>query len=308
MSENHGHDHSHSFTRGYHAHAPADQMGRAFFIILGVLGVEIAGGLISNSLALLSDAGHVLTDAAAVGLSWFAIRRAQKPPSYKMTYGYYRTGTIAAFINAVSLIIIALVIGWEAYGRIFNPEPVGGVVMLTVAVVGLLANLYVVAGMRGAKDLNVRSAVLHMAGDAAASAGVIAGGIIIALTGWYIIDPMISLGIALLIAGGAFRLIRETVAVFMESTPADIDLEQVIGLLTGIEGVRGVHDIHAWSIATGRNALSCHIVVDGSSTISEGTELLRIIEQELARLGICHSTIQFEDASHLHGKQHLCTL
>ncbi|MFZ5597139.1 MAG: cation diffusion facilitator family transporter [Bacillota bacterium] len=283
-------------------------MGIAFFITLAILVVEAAGGIISNSLALLSDAGHVLTDVAAIGLSWYALRQARRPPSHKMTYGYFRTGILAAFINAVSLIIIALVIGWEAYGRLANPEPVAGYAMFISAAIGLTANLYMGLAMRDDNDLNVRSAVLHMLGDAAASAGVILGGVIIIFTGWYIVDPVLSLAIALLIAAGAWRLIKETVAILMEGTPVDISLEQVIESLMDNEGVREIHDIHVWAINRGKNALSCHVVVDGSMTVEEGQELLRKIEHDLLHLGINHTTIQFEDNSHPHEKQLLCSI
>lgn len=311
MSENHNHgnieDHHHC-SGGIHSHAPAGKMGTAFFITLAILAVEVAGGVISNSLALLSDAGHVLTDVAAIGLSWYALKQAQKPPSHKMTYGYFRTGILAAFINAVSLIAIALVIGWEAYGRLAHPEPVGSTAMFVSAGIGLLANLYMGLGMRGASDLNVRSAVLHMLGDAAASAGVIVGGIIIAFTGWYIIDPLLSLAIAVLIAAGAWRLVKETVSILMESTPASINLEQVAKIMLDTDGVQEIHDIHVWGITTGRNALSCHLVVDGGLTVGEGQRVLREIEHKLYHMGIRHTTIQFEDESHPHERQLLCSL
>lgn len=310
MSEtnNPGHVYNQHCSGGIHSHAPAGKMGLAFFITLVILTVEVAGGVISNSLALLSDAGHVLTDVAAIGLSWYALKQAQKPPSYKMTYGFFRTGILAAFINAVSLIIIALVIGWEAYGRLAHPEPVGGTAMFVSAGIGLLANLYMGLGIRHESDLNVRSAVLHMLGDAAASAGVIVGGIIIAFTGWYIIDPILSLAIAMLIAAGAWRLIKETVSILMESTPTDINLEQLIKSLRDTEGVQEIHDIHVWGITTGKNALSCHLVVDGGLTIGEGQRMLREIEHKLLHMGINHTTIQFEDESHPHDKQLLCSM
>ncbi len=308
----HEHSHNHSYADHHcggtmHSHAPSGKMGIAFFITLIILAVEITGGIISNSLALLSDAGHVFTDLAAIGLSWYALKQSQKPPSAKMTYGYQRTGILAAFINAVSLIVIALIIGWEAYGRLAHPEPVGSTAMFVSAGFGLLANLYMGLGMKHESDLNVRGAVLHMLGDAAASAGVIVGSIIIALTGWYIVDPLLSVAIAVLIAAGAWRLLKETVSILMESTPADINLEQLAGMLKNIKGVQDIHDIHVWTITSGQNALSCHVVVDGSITVAQSQELLRLIEHSLLHAGIYHATIQFEDSNHPHQNQLLCT-
>lgn len=300
--------HDHHCGGGIHSHAPTGKMGTAFFITLAVLLVEVIGGKISNSLALLADAGHVFTDLAAIGLSWYALKQAQKLPSEKMTYGYQRTGILVALLNAASLLVIAVIICWEAYGRLFSPEEVKSTSMLIVASVGFLANLYIVLGMRHEKDLNVRSAVLHMMGDAAASAGVIFGGIIIAYTGWYIIDPILSIAISLLIAAGAWRLLKETVSILMEGAPADVDFEKAVGSILSTEGVRELHDLHIWSITKGNSALSCHVVVDGSLTVDKGQEILRGIEHKLLHLGIGHVTVQFEDGNHPHKNQILCAV
>lgn len=281
-------------------------MRTAFFLTLVILVVEATGGFISNSLALLSDAGHVLTDIAAISLSWYALRQGQKPANERMTYGYDRTGILAALVNAVSLIIIAIVILWEAYHRFATPEPVQSTAMFVSAGVGLLVNLYMGLGMRGSEDINIRSAVLHMLGDAAASAGVIVGGIIILFTHWYVVDPILSVLIALLIAVGAWRVLQQTVSILMESTPRGIELPNVAELITSTPGVAGVHDLHIWSITAGRHALSCHVVLNGNPTLNETQSIIKNIEHKLLHERINHATIQPEDLHHLHDNSLFC--
>lgn len=302
----HIHDHGHDHGGVFHSHAPIGKMKRAFFFTLVILIVEVIGGLISHSLALLSDAGHVLTDIAAIGLSWYAMNEARKPADEKMTFGYHRFGILAALINGVTLIVITLIILWEAFGRFAHPEPVSSTWMFISAGVGLLTNLYLGLGMRGEDNINVKSAVLHMLGDAAASAGVIVGGIIIALTGKYVIDPILSVLIALLIAFGAWRIVKQTVGILMEGTPQGIELGDVVRTIRGINGVQDVHDVHVWSITSGHNALSCHVVLDGSTTIRESQQILRKLEHELVHQGIGHVTIQTEDGDHPHEESVLC--
>ena len=278
----------------------------AFFLTLFIFVVEATGGFISNSLALLSDDGHVLTDIGAIGLSWYALRQGQKPPNERMTYGYDRTGILAALVNAVSLIIIAIVILWEAYHRFATPEPVQSTAMFISAGVGLLVNLYMGLGMRGSEDINVRSAVLHMLGDAAASAGVIVGGIIILFTHWYIVDPILSVFIALLIAVGAWRVLQQTVSILMESTPKGIELPVVARVISSTPGVVGVHDLHIWSITAGRHALSCHVVLNGNPSLDETQSIIKNIEHKLLHERINHATIQPEDIHHLHDNSLFC--
>ena len=300
----HGHDHGHGGL--FHVHAPTHHMKRAFFLTMLILIVEFAGGMLSHSLALLSDAGHVLTDLGAIGLSWFALRQAQRPSNERMTYGYYRLGILAALINGLALIVITLWILWEAYNRLHHPSPVHGVWMLISAGIGLLVNLYLGLGMRDENDLNVRSVVLHMLGDAAASAGVIIAGVIIILTHVPVIDPILSVMIALLIAVGAVRIVRQTVIILMEGTPSGIDFQKVVQAIKSVSCVQDVHDVHVWSIASGRNALSCHVVLDGRITIQDSQQVLRSIEHLLVHMGISHVTVQTEDAGHPHDDKELC--
>ncbi|QSO54316.1 cation transporter (plasmid) [Alicyclobacillus curvatus] len=303
MNEHH-HDHDHGDV--LHSHAPARKMKLAFFLTLIILVVEVLGGWQSHSLALLSDAGHVLTDIAAIGLSWYAVKQSEKPPNEGMTFGYYRAGILAAFINGVTLILITIWILWEAYGRFQHPEHVMPTWMFASASVGLAMNLYLGLGMRREENVNVKSAVLHMLGDAAASAGVIIGGIIILFTHWYAIDPILSVLIALLIAFGAWRIIKQTIGVLMEGTPADVEIINVVEAITSVPGIQHVHDLHVWTITSGRNALSCHVVVDGKLTVENTQNLLREAVHKLVHLGLGHVTIQTEDPTHLHDESILC--
>jgi cobalt-zinc-cadmium efflux system protein len=300
------HDHAHSHGDVFHSHAPTGKMQLAFFLTVMILVVEVLGGLLSHSLALLSDAGHVLTDVAAISLSWYAMKQSERPASEGMTFGYYRAGILAAFVNGITLILITLWILWEAYRRFQQPQHVTPTWMFISAGVGLVMNLYLGLGMRHETNINVKSAVLHMLGDAAASAGVIVGGVIIASTHWYVIDPILSVLIALLIAFGARRIVKQTVGVLMEGTPTEIEIAKVVNTILSIDGIEDVHDLHVWTITSGRNALSCHVVVNGKKTVEEVQNLLRDVEHRLVHLGIGHVTIQPEDAAHPHDDSVLC--
>lgn len=306
MTETHDHGHGHDHSGVFHSHAPAGRMRIAFILTGLILLVEVGGGILSHSLALLSDAGHVLTDIAAIGLSWFALKQSEKPSDAKMTYGYYRSGILAALINGITLILITIWILWEAYSRFHQPERVTPTWMFVSAGFGLLINLYLCLGMRGEENINVKSAVLHMLGDAAASAGVIVGGIVILFTKWYAIDSILSVLIAVLIAFGAWRIVKQTVGVLMEGTPKELDFGVVVNEIKAIQGVHDVHDVHIWSITSGMNALSCHIVLDGDMNVRESQKILREAEQRLVHIGIGHVTIQVEDSAHPHGDSELC--
>jgi cobalt-zinc-cadmium efflux system protein len=305
MNKN-SHNHDHNDGDVLHSHAPVGKMKLAFFLTLIILIVEVLGGWLSHSLALLSDAGHVLTDIAAIGLSWYAMKQAEKPANEGMTFGYNRAGILAALINGVTLILITIWILWEAYGRFQHPEHVTPMWMFISASVGLAMNLYLGLGMQHEENINVKSAVLHMMGDAAASAGVIVGGIIIVFTNSYIIDPILSVLIALLIAFGAWRIVKQTVGILMEGTPTDIEIPKVVDTILSVNGIQNVHDLHVWCITSRKNALSCHVVVDGNISVFEMQNLLRDVEHKLVHLGIGHVTIQTEDAAHPHDNSLLC--
>lgn len=291
MSAQHGHQ---------HVHAPAGARLRTAFLLTGlILVVEVAGGIASHSLALLSDAGHVLTDIFALGLAWYAAGQAARPADANKTYGYHRTGILAALANAVTLILIVGFIAYEAIGRFQHPEKVTPWLMFVAAAMGIAINLAIAIGLHaeGGENLNVRAALLHVLGDIGASVGVIVGGLIILLTGWNAADPLISLLIAVLIARGAWLILAETVGILMEATPRGLDVARLARDVAAIPRVTDVHDLHVWSIAGGMNALSAHIQVADDCPLSACDGLLQRVNDLLAdRYQIQHSTIQFEYA------------
>jgi cobalt-zinc-cadmium efflux system protein len=260
-----------------------------------VLAVELAGGLLSHSLALLSDAGHVLTDVFALGLAWFAVAQANRPADKRRSYGYHRVSILAALVNSIVLIGIVIAIGYEALRRLANPEPVQGGVVIIAALLGIAINLYVAFGLRGdSHNLNMRAALLHVTGDIGASIGVVLAGAVILLTGWLYIDPLLSIAIAVLIAYGAWRIVRETVNLLMEGTPQDIDLAAVTSEITGTALISSVHDLHVWALSSDEMALSVHVVVD-DCPLGEAEHVVRDLEQRLCdRFSIGHTTIQVE--------------
>jgi cobalt-zinc-cadmium efflux system protein len=260
-----------------------------------VLAVEFVGGLISHSLALLSDSGHVLTDVFALGLAWFAVAQSRRPADARRSYGYHRVSILAALVNALTLIVIVLAIGYEALQRLAHPEPVQGGVVIVAALVGIAINTFVAFGLRGdARSLNVRAALLHVTGDISASLGVVVAGVVILLTGWLYIDPLLSLGIAVLIAFGAWGIVRETVNLLMEGTPREIDLAAVTQEITSTDLVTSMHDLHVWALSSDEVALSCHIVI-ADSPLGDAEHVVRDLESRLCgKFDIGHTTIQVE--------------
>jgi cobalt-zinc-cadmium efflux system protein len=260
-----------------------------------VLAVELAGGLVSHSLALLSDAGHVLTDVFALGLAWFAVSQANRPADQRRSYGYHRVGILAALVNSVLLIVIVIAIAVEAVRRLANPEPVQGGIVIVAALAGIAINLYVAFGLRGdTHNLNMGAALMHVTGDIGASIGVVVAGLVILLTGWLYIDPLLSLAIAVLIAFGAWRIVRETVNLLMEGTPREINLAAVTKEITGTGRVTSMHDLHVWALSSEEMALSVHVVVD-DCPLGEAEHVVRDLERRLCdRFSIGHTTIQVE--------------
>ncbi|MDF9411843.1 cation transporter [Brevibacillus laterosporus] len=297
----HHHDHSHG---GHHHHGKGANKRAlliSLFIITAFLIVEVIGGFLTNSLALLSDAGHMLSDSSALFLSLIAMFFAARKPSAKKTYGFYRFEILAALINGVMLVVISLVIIWEAYQRFFAPPEVASLSMMGIAFVGLLANIAAAfVLMRGdyKNNLNIRSAFLHVLGDLLGSVGAILAGLLMWKFNWYIADPIISVVVAVLIMLSAWRVTRDSVDVLMESTPASIDADQVSDALSKIEGVTSVHDLHIWTVTSGFDSLSCHLhVKDGLASYPILQKALHLLEHQF---GITHSTIQIEDSSILH--------
>src|SRR5256886_2606420 len=260
-----------------------------------ILLVEFAGGLISHSLALLSDAGHVLTDVFALGLAWFAVEQSKRPADRRRSYGYQRVSILAALVNSVTLIVIVIAIAYEAVRRLASPEPVQGWVVVVTALIGIAVNSYVAFGLRGdTKSLNIRAAFLHVAGDMGASVGVVLAGVVILLTGWLYIDPILSLGIAALIAFGAWRIVRETVNLRLAGSSPDIDLSAVSDEIKHTDKVASLHDLHVWALSSEDTALSVHVVV-GDCPLGDAEHMVRDLEQRLCgRFAIGHTTIQVE--------------
>lgn len=255
---------------------------------------EVIGGIISNSLALLSDAGHVFTDAFALILSLVASVIIRKPSGGKATYGYQRIGILAAFINGLSLLVIAGFIIFEGYQRLIQPPQIDASVMLPVAVFGLVGNISM-ALILGHKheDLNIKSAWLHIIGDTLSSLAVIIAGLIIKYTGWLIVDTIISGFVGTIIIIGGIRVVKESLWIFMEFVPKGFDVEAISKRILQIEGITDIHDIHIWSIGHGMIAFSAHIVIN-DCLVSEADKIRKTVEDELFNLGIKHSVIQIE--------------
>jgi cobalt-zinc-cadmium efflux system protein len=291
-NEHAGHNHTHSMAK--------QSLRLAFFLTMLILLAELVGGFVANSLALLSDAGHVVTDIFALGLAWFAVVQAERPSNARQTFGYHRVGILAALANAVTLILIAIVILWEAVQRFQHPEAVQPLIMFLSAGIGIAINLYIGLGLRKEEgnSLNVRAATLHVFGDVAASAGVIIAGIIILLTGWTIADPLLSVGIAVLIAFGAWRILRETTGILLEAVPKDLPMSDLVRDMRKVEGVQDVHDLHVWCITSNMYALSCHAMIDDVTQSKSATILQSINKLLNEQYHIGHATIQFECNPH----------
>ena len=257
---------------------------------------ELGGGYLTNSLALLSDSAHVFMDALALFLTLSALYICELPSTENRTYGLHRVEVFAAFLNGLTVFAVAVFILYRAYLRFLDPPAVESTGMLIVAVFGLLVNLAVARGLHGfaKSDLNVRSAFLHVVGDAAASVGVIAGAIIIHFTGAYIADPIVSAGIGCVILWGSLRIILEASHILLEGVPRSVDLNDVVKDIMSFEGVSGLHSLHIWSICHNVNALSAHVDVSARYAAPSG-ELLKKINERLAeRYSIFYTTLQVE--------------
>ncbi len=268
----------------------------AMVVTFVVLFAELVGGMVANSLALLGDAGHVLTDVLALALSLIAVYVGKRPSDYRATYGYQRIGILAALINGSTLVVISLFIFIETYKRFFAPPAVDSGLMLIVAVTGLVGN-FIMARLIGSDhaDLNMKSARLHVIGDMLTSVGVIAAGVVIHFTGWRLADPIAGAVVGVVIIYGGWRVIKEALWVFLELSPLGFHAEEISKAICGMEHVLGVHDIHIWSIGHGVPAFSAHVLLNDRK-ISETDEVRRAIEEKLASLGIRHTVLQMECA------------
>jgi cobalt-zinc-cadmium efflux system protein len=265
----------------------------ALFITVVFLLVEIAGGLLSGSLALISDAGHMFSDVLALVLSLGAMTLALQLPTKERTYGYHRGEIFAAFINSLLLIGVSAVILWEAYQRTLNPAPVQGGLMFLVACAGLVANLGVAYLLHGSHNLNVRSAFLHVIGDTVSSVAVIAAAAWITFTGQVIADPILSGIIAILIVISAARILRETTSILLQFTPQSVDFDAVVADMTTVSGVDGVHHVHLWSLCSDINVLDAH-VYSCERDVDKIEQIKQEIKERLKKYRILHSTLEFE--------------
>ena len=266
----------------------------AFNVTLMVL--EIVGGIVSNSLALLSDAGHMLTDSLAVFLSYLAIHWSRRPADHRKTFGYHRAEILVALANGVALVAIAGYIFYEAVLRFFNPQEIKTGILLAVAAIGLAGNLFGLFILKGEshENLNVRSAFFHILADTLSSVGVIIGGVIIWLTGWTLVDSLIGVLIGGIVLRGAMDLIMESGEILLEATPRDIDIAHLRQEVAQIPGVEDLHDIHIWTIGSGMRALSAHVLTDNIST-RESQEIACRVRAVLGeQFNITHTTLEME--------------
>ncbi len=303
----HGHDH-----HGHHHHHHFDEVREgnkkglliALVITTGIMLLEFFGGLITNSLALLSDSGHMLSDASSLALSLVAFWFATRPASPKKTYGFYRFEILAALFNAVTLFVIAGFIVYEAFQRFFEPPTVASGTMMIIAGIGLFANILSAWSLISKGDVknnvNLRSAYLHVLGDALGSVGAIIAGLLMLMFEWYIADPIISVVVAILILKSAWGVLTHSIHILMEGTPITIDQKEVKDTLEEIEGVIDVHDLHIWTITSGIDSLTCHILIKDDHDSQE--ILQQSIDKIRDKFKIEHTTIQIEKSSIEHGE------
>ncbi|MDO6449409.1 cation diffusion facilitator family transporter [Oceanobacillus profundus] len=300
----HGHDHTHGANKRV--------LLISLFIITTYMIVEVIGGYLTNSLALLADAGHMLSDAISLAIALIAFKLGEKVASKSKTFGYKRFEILAAVLNGVTLIIIALFIFYEAIERFANPPEVATTGMLIISIIGLAINILVAwIMMRGADvegNLNMRGAYLHVLSDMLGSVGAIVAALLIMFFGWGWADPLASVIVAFLVLRSGYYVTKAAIHVLMEGTPQNVNVNDVIQTIEKVKGIQSIHDLHIWTITSGLNALSCHVVVDAELTIAESERMLRKIEHDLEHKGIMHITIQLETAAHKHDNSILCKI
>lgn len=282
----------------------------SFIIITVFMIVEVIGGLLTNSLALLADAGHMLSDAVSLFIALIAFKLGERSANYGKTYGYKRFEILAAVINGATLLAVAIFIFYEAVERIFNPPEVASYGMLIIAVIGLIVNIIVAYIMHRGGDtennLNMRAAFLHVIGDLLGSVGAIIAALLMIFFDFTWADTVASVLVAVLILISGFRVTKASLHVLMEGTPANVNIEKVIEKIKTFPEVESLHDLHVWSVTSGQNVLSCHITVDEKMTVGESEGLLRELEHALEHENIKHVTIQVETGSHTHESSIMC--
>ncbi len=278
------------------SNSSSSRLALALWLTLAFVALEVLAGTLANSLALLTDAAHNFSDAFALGLSWWTLRLSTRPANNVRTYGYHRAGILAAWVNAAVLVGLSLMIAFEALQRFGAPPEVQERIVVSVGALGFAINAAIAWSLHRAsrRDLNVRSAFVHMAGDALSSVGVIGAGFGIAILGWKWLDPLASLLIAALILWSAWGILREAMDILLESTPSDVDMAEMVRDILDVEGVRGVHDLHVWSLASNLRMLSAHVLTD-NMTIAEGSRVQHDLNDMLLNdYGIGHTALQLE--------------
>jgi len=289
------HTHTHSHLREA-ARQTTPRLSLSLFLTLAFVVVEASAGYFANSLALLTDAAHNLTDVIALGLSWFAIRLTSQPANAQKTYGYHRAGILVALLNSTTLVLISIGIFYEAYHRFISPPEVKSSILIGVGLIAVVVNLVTALLVhRGSEtDLNLRSAFVHLMGDVISTVGAVIAGVIIYFTNANWLDPFVSVLIGFLILYNAWGILRETIDILLESTPRDLDIKKMVSDITKVDGVLGVHDIHVWSLTQNLRTMSAHILTEDIS-VSAGAEIQgRINELVYHRYNISHATLQLE--------------
>jgi len=295
----HSHSHPHSQAPGQahsHRHDTNERrMGLAALLTGLFMGAEIAGGIVSGSLALLADAGHMLTDFASLSLAWFGFRLARRPADWMRTYGFDRFQVLIAFVNGLALFVIAAWIIYEAYERLSSPQPVAGGIMVVVAILGLLVNIAAFALLHGAdrENLNVRGAAIHVLGDLLGSVAALVAGAVILFTNWTPIDPLLSVLVALIIVRSGWQVVKESGHILLEGAPLELDTRHIgPDLIASVPGVVGVHHLHVWSITQERRMVTLHACVEEDRN---GDQMVKDIKQRLhASFGLDHATVEIE--------------
>ncbi|HFC8536204.1 cation diffusion facilitator family transporter [Neisseria bacilliformis] len=301
-AEHHNHSHSHTSNKKV--------LAVSFFIIMGYMLVEIIGGWLTGSLALLSDAGHMFSDALALGLSLLAFKFGEKAVNARQTFGYKRVEILFALFNGLTLIGIALFIIIEAVERFNNPPEVASAGMLAVSAIGLLVNIIVAWYMLKNSDtegnINMKSAYLHVLGDLLGSVGAIAAALLIMAFGWTLADPIVSILVSLLIARSGLDVLQNTLHILMQGAPKYIDQAALAAEIQAVPQVLGVHDLHLWTLTSDRHLLSAHLVLDGATTVAQAQSVRQTVERLIQAKGIAHVTLQIDAQNHAHGDSLYC--
>ena len=302
MSEHH-HDHVHT--------ANKKVLTVSFTVIFIFMLVEAIGGWLTHSLALLSDAGHMFSDTFSLGVSLWAFKLGERKTTLQKTFGYKRFEIITAALNGLTLVVIALLIFYEAAKRFIHPPEIATTGMLVISIIGLLVNIgvafYMLKNSDTADNINMRGAYLHVISDLFGSIGAIVAAILMMSFGWKWADPAASIIVAALVGRSGWVLLKQTLHILMEGTPDHIDADKIVQLLAQTEGVQSVHDLHIWTITSNINALSCHIVVNGELTVLEAEQIVYQIEHKLTERNINHCTVQIESSVHPHSNDVLCS-